>query len=446
MQIDVSFADLAENGRYTKTIDNLLSDSTYYYRSFIYQSGLWFYGKVRSFTTKDVNVIFMTDEATSITCFSAKVSGSVNILSPYTSLIYGICYGTNVEPTINDNTTIASSNCFSLQLRKLLGGTTYYYRSYAIVDGQTRYGTEYSFRTLEDNVVETGNIDEETLTVTSRLTIGSGAYSSIILGVCYSTSETPSIYDKIVTTNEVDDENNYEVVLLLSRGGTVYFRSFVLIDGIPHYGLVKHFEAEDTTHGITGGYAWVDLGLPSGTLWATMNVGAEKAEDYGDYFAWGETTGYNEGKTTFNWTTYKYCEGSYDTMTKYLGGMAELESSDDAATANWGADWQIPNKEQLQELFNSDYTTSIWIIQNGVSGRQITSKSNGNSIFLPAAGYRKDMSLSHVGSYGHYWTRSHFKELKHDACFMYNNSGDIYKDAYGYRCHGLSVRPVRIQE
>ena len=240
-QVDVSTNDVAEDGRYTKTINNLLSDATYYYRSFVYQSGIWFYGKVKSFTTKGIDVYFTTGAATAITCFSAKVSFSVAVEPPHSSLTYGICYGTNIEPSISDNIVTAFPNTFTLQLRKLTGGTTYYYRPYAIVDDQTYYGTIRTFRTLDDNVVETGSIDEETLTITSHFTIGGGDYSSLVLGVCYGKTEVPTINDKTVITKEVDNDNNYTVELVSPGMDTIYYRSFILIDGIAHYGDIKRF-------------------------------------------------------------------------------------------------------------------------------------------------------------------------------------------------------------
>lgn len=186
---------------------------------------------------EDIN--FKTGEATDITCFSAKVSGSVDVQSPYSTLEYGICYGTGIEPTISDNTIMASSSSFTLQLRQLMGGTTYYYRPYAIVDGQTHYGTVSTFRTLDDNVVETGDIDEKSLTVISHFTIGGGAYCSLVFGVCYGNTELPTIFDKTVTTDEVDDENNYTVQIVNLCTGIIYYRAYILIDGMPHYGNVK---------------------------------------------------------------------------------------------------------------------------------------------------------------------------------------------------------------
>ena len=195
------------------------------------------------------------------------------------------------------------------------------------------------------------------------------------------------------------------------------------------------------------GHAYVDLGLPSGTLWATCNVGASSPEEYGDYFAWGET----EPKNDYSWSTYKYCKGSKTTMTKYcidsyygtVDNKTELEPSDDAATANWGSDWQMPSDEQVEEL--SSFTTSTWTTMNGKYGRKITSMSNGNSIFLPAAGVRYDASLSSAGSYGYYWSRSFSTSSSNYAYYLHFYSSGICTYS-NYRYYGRSVRPVRVQK
>ena len=196
-------------------------------------------------------------------------------------------------------------------------------------------------------------------------------------------------------------------------------------------------------------HEWVDLGLPSGTLWATCNVGASKPEEYGDYFAWGETT----TKGRYNWSTYKYFKGSSLTMTKYCNSSSfgtvdnktELEPSDDAATANWGSGWQMPSYAQFNELINSSYTTTTWTTLNGKYGRKISSKSNGNSIFLPAAGYRYDASLDNAGSYGFYWSRSLNTSYSYYAYYLSFDSSNINASNY-YRYYGQSVRPVRAKE
>ena len=187
-------------------------------------------------------------------------------------------------------------------------------------------------------------------------------------------------------------------------------------------------------------HEYVDLGLPSGTLWATFNVGASRPEDYGDYFAWGET----EPKDDYSWSTYFDTKDNGSTFEKYNknGGLTELLPTDDAATANWGRDWQIPSLEQLEELINSDYTTTERTTLNGIEGRKITSKSNGNSIFLPAAGYRYGTSLDNVGSYGDYWSRSLHSSYSSYAYYLYFSSSNVGTSG-NYRYYGRSVRPVR---
>ena len=185
----------------------------------------------------------------------------------------------------------------------------------------------------------------------------------------------------------------------------------------------------------------VDLGLS--VKWATCNVGANKPEDYGDYFAWGET----KPKTTYNWSTYKWCRGSYDKLTKYnnkssygtVDNKTQLELSDDAARANWGGSWRMPTSAEQDELRNN--CTWTWTTQNGVNGYKVTSKKNGNSIFLPAAGYRGGSSLDDAGSYGDYWSSSLFTGNASGAYYLYFRSSSVDWN-YSRRCSGHSVRPV----
>ena len=194
-------------------------------------------------------------------------------------------------------------------------------------------------------------------------------------------------------------------------------------------------------------HEYVDLGLPSGTKWATCNVGATTPEGYGNYYAWGETT----SKNIYSWSNYRYCNGSSRTLTKYCNNssygnngftdaLTTLEASDDAATANWGSAWRMPTKEEFEEL-NSNCTVT-WTTQNGVYGRLFTSNINGNSIFLPAAGYRNGSELYDDGSYGDYWSSSLYSDNTGFAWYLYFYSGDYRMYSYGYRYYGLTVRAV----
>lgn len=192
---------------------------------------------------------------------------------------------------------------------------------------------------------------------------------------------------------------------------------------------------------------WVDLGLPSGILWATRNVGATSPEDYGDYFAWGETS----PKSVYDWSTYRYSYCNSGCLTKYCNyssygnngftdNLTTLQAGDDAATANWGGGARTPTDTEWQELINN--TTSQWTTQNGVYGRRFTS-SNGRSIFLPAAGCRGDSSLSSAGSCGYYWSSSLDTSYPRFAWGLIFYSDGVRADYYEYRLYGLSVRPVR---
>ena len=183
------------------------------------------------------------------------------------------------------------------------------------------------------------------------------------------------------------------------------------------------------------GHDYVDLGLPSGLLWATCNVGADTPEGYGDYFAWGETT----PKSVYNWDNYQYYDGS--NLTKYTGsdGLTSLLPEDDAATANWGEGWRMPTREEWQELYNN--TTVTWTQRNGVNGRLYTA-SNGNSLFLPAAGYRSGTSLYNAGTFGFYWSSSLHTDYPGSAWNLRFNSDGCDVGSY-YRISGFTVRPVR---
>ena len=186
----------------------------------------------------------------------------------------------------------------------------------------------------------------------------------------------------------------------------------------------------------------VDLGLPSGTLWADRNVGADSPEDYGDYFAWGETS----TKSTYNWRTYKWCQGSSASMTKYctdssygtVDNKTVLDLEDDAAYVNMGAEWRMPTHDELKELRNN--CTWTWTSQKGTRGYKVTGP-NGQSIFLPAAGCRCDSSLTYAGSRGYYWSASLSESGPYLAWSLHFDYG--YYNAYrSGRYYGRTVRAV----
>ena len=187
---------------------------------------------------------------------------------------------------------------------------------------------------------------------------------------------------------------------------------------------VSHTQANISTTNTINGHEWVDLGLS--VKWATCNVGATSPSDYGDYFAWGEIS-----------TKSSYTENNSKTYKKHMGDIAG-NSKYDAARANWGSTWRMPTKKEFQEL--KDQCIWTWTSQGGHSGYRVTSKTNGNSIFLPAAGGRFRESLFNVGSYGYYWSAGPSNTTYGRNLSFY--SSYVYPQYYNSRAYGFSVRPV----
>ena len=192
---------------------------------------------------------------------------------------------------------------------------------------------------------------------------------------------------------------------------------------------------------------WVDLGLPSGTLWATCNVGANSPAEYGDYFAWGETF----SKDYYDWTTYKWCNGSIEGINKYSYGAnninfmdfkGELEPEDDVAYVHWGPSWRMPSYEQQKEL--AEQCTWTWTTQNGVNGYLVIGQ-NGNSIFLPATGYRWKELFDGAGSFGTYWSRTLYMDYS-DLSFSLGFDSSHAVCGMSGRCNGNPVRAVRVTQ
>ena len=273
--------------------------------------------------------------------------------------------------------------------------------------------------------------------------------------------------DVTINLNDIHTANgDVNLNLVLSCVGTLKSETLSLsisyegTGSITQNGVTKSGEIEDgvvngvkfTKQGNSGGggnsgnHAYVDLGLPSGTLWATCNVGANSPEEYGDYFAWGET----EPRDYYDWNTYKYATGDFNKLTKYCShsnwgnnGFTDtltiLQPEDDAATANWGSGWRMPTKEETSELY--DICNSTFTTQNGVTGLLFVG-TNGNTLFLPAAGYRYGDELYDAGSQGLYWSSS---LLIYGSFYAWSRG--FHSDNFGLygnnRYFGFSVRPVR---
>ena len=288
------------------------------------------------------------------------------------------------------------------------------------------------------------------ITATSAISGGSitsndGSYVFVLeKGICWATHPDPTFNDNYVVLG--NGIGSFTVsVTDLTPSTECHVRAFAVTAIGTYYGNEISFTTDN---------GWVDLGLPSGTLWAICNVGANSPEDYGDYFAWGET----EPKNYYNWSNYQYCNGSSNMLTKYCNSssygyngytddLISLEPIDDAASSNWGENWYTPTYNNWVELYQN--TTIVWTTQNGVNGLRFTG-SNGNNIFIPAAGYYDDANLSSTGSYGLYWSSSLRTEYPSGSWCLDFNSGYYNSGYYGMcsygRKIGTCVRPVRNAE
>lgn len=268
--------------------------------------------------------------------------------------------------------------------------------------------------------------------ITSNSAVLSGTLSdadkSITCGIIYGTSSSLSSTSgtKVSSTSSGD----YSVTVTdLEDNTTYYYRAYAISDGEYCYGEVCSFKTENLVV-----IEAIDLGLS--VKWASCNVGAESPEDYGGYYAWGETKEKNDYSSSTSIT--------YGLSTSELRSQGIIDSDDnltaayDAATDNWGSSWRMPTKEEIEELFNK--CSWEWTSVNGVSGRKVTGP-NGNSIFLPAAGYRYRTGVLSRGSGGHYWSGTLYEDDSSSAYgFCFYSGGRGWND-YG-RNFGLTVRPV----
>ena len=432
--------------RYSATITGLKENTIYY---ICYEGVDRFSGKIKSEVYKYKTSIagspsVSTTSVTDVSYTSATVGGNVTSDGGSTVTERGVVYSTSQNPTTSSSkkTSGSGTGSFSVSLSGLSQGTTYYVRAYAVNNNGTSYGEQKSFTTGANlpsvTTSDPTNVSSTTATVGGNVTSDGGA-AVTERGVVYSTSQNPTTSSSKKTSGS--GTGSFSVSLSgLSKGTTYYVRAYAVNSKGTSYGEQKSFATKNSS-GSVNGYDYVDLGLS--VKWATCNVGADSPEDYGDYFAWGET----KPKSTYKWSTYEWCQGSTTTLTKYctyssygkVDNKTQLDLSDDAARANWGGSWRMPTHDELTELREKCSWTGT--TQNGVEGYKVTSKTNGNSIFLPAAGYRYNSSLYDAGSYGYYWSSSLYTVSPNDARFVYFDSSRVDWN-FSSRYYGRSVRPV----
>ena len=263
-----------------------------------------------------------------------------------------------------------------------------------------------------------------------------GGYAITERGVCYSKVANPTISDeKIVSGSGKGDFSCY--LLYLEEGTTYYVRSYAINEKGVYYGRAIQFTTLART--FHEGHEYIDLGLS--VYWAIENLGESLPEKSGDYYAWGET----EPKEVYEWSTYKWCNGSQNTLTKYctkreygaVDKKITLELEDDAAhvNVNWGGDWRMPTSKELNELCKN----CKW--EREAQGYRVTSNINGKSIFLAMGGYMKGDTIFEPGKHAYYWTSTLSDDPSLVHVLYFNNDGYIDVTRHP-RNYGYFIRPV----
>lgn len=379
-----------DEGNYSKTETGLDVNCMYYVRAFVIYSGGTVYGEEKSFTIKKLSVPTVTTTSpANIAYTSATVGGNVTSDGAGTVSERGVCYSTSANPTTSDNVEKSGSGVgnYTVDLYGLSDGTTYYVRAYAINEKGTSYGEELSFQTYAFGKPTVTTTTPTNITYTSAVVGGNvtadGGATVTERGICYSSStSTPTISDNVESSDS--GLGHFALNLTgLTPSTTYYVRAYAVnAEGISYGKSINFKTSTPPTNGKENGHEYVELGLS--VKWATCNLGANTPSDAGGYYRFGELT----PKTSSS--------GRYE-------GCPAYSISNDAAYNNWGGRWRLPTASEAEELANN--CTWTWTSINGMNGYQVVGK-NGNSIFLPAAGYMYESSykVTYYGENGFYWT------------------------------------------
>ena len=417
-------------------------DSDFYYLNFTDGTILTF---PKASNSKNVPKV-TTYEPYSITSNYAVVSGRVENVESEVNV--GIIYDTtqSLSETQGEQVTKTASGYFAATLSNLKSETTYYYRAFAIVNGKYYFGEIKSFTTEEKTsipIVETG----EVISITSKSAKISGIIknttSETAVGIIYDTTESLSETEGKQQKTVISSGSFSVTIEDLKSGTNYYYRAFAIVNGKYYYGEIKSFKTEEpVTTGEYKGYQWVDLGLPSGTKWATCNVGAPNgiSSKSGSFFAWGEYT----SKIEYNWSNYQYSNGS---SMNNIGSNIAGTSFDAASRERGSTLWAMPTKDQMEELITK--CTASWTQVDGKDGMLFTGP-NGNTIFLPLTGFNNKSEYANSSAY--YWTGTRAPSQYHAYFMSFDktyNGGKPYiegaksqNSASGLRWSGFKIRPV----
>ncbi|MDD5952025.1 MAG: Ig-like domain-containing protein [Bacteroidales bacterium] len=400
------------------------------------------------------NVIIVTGEATHISCRNARFSGKVTLSqTTATNLSFGVLYSTSSDGFFSSATQLEATesdaeNCFTVDSGVLEPETTYYYRSYAILNDEVSYGQIESFKTLAlSSMIQTldaSDVYPKEATLNAMLDLTDCKYSSIEYGFELTLDGGQA---KTITANNLADKAfSYRDETLSINTGYSY-AAFVKLDDILYKGETKPFTTTAPPEP-----SLVDLGLS--VKWASCNLGASKPTECGGYYQWAGTKDVSDTSIYLDHGNCPYYTGSdnvsgwtkYNTQSAYgtVDNKTVLEAKDDAAAVTLGGKWRIPTDEEWTELINTDNCSWTWKTIDGVNGYKVQSKKPGytdNWIFLPAAGNRCYEYLITVGSHGGYWSSSLHTDYTRCAYGMSFDPIHVGR-SYNNRYYGQSVRPV----
>ena len=448
-----SVDDLIGN-KYEVKLGDLKPSTEYQYRAYVKAGDKYYYGKIETFTTKDVKryVSVSTGDADEVKSLSASVSYSLDIddaevrmLSYESGVIYSNSIEHDEELELGDNYNVGfcrGEDDVVAKLSSLSGNSEYRYRAFcAFGRDVVVYGKVKKFKTAnpKDYVsVSTGDASckSSATTVDFILNINEeGIRNSYYnAGIIYSKSAmTPDkLHIEESDVAKATSGNGYDCTISeLSPLTTYYYRAYFECGETVIYGDVKSFKTPKE------GYAKkaIDLGLS--VKWAACNIGASRPEEYGYYFAWGETS----PKSNFSEASSRMFGLSWDELKQkgVINSQGRLTSSYDAATVNWGKEWRMPTIEEVEEFYAMVTVTPV--TKNGVKGLECYGP-NGNSIFFPFSGKYDTDSRKYAGRYFYCWASTPIGNV-YFANNLSNEEGGGYGFEADYRSNGLTIRPVR---
>lgn len=471
------------NLEYKVTASGLSSDTEYFYQAFVRYSDadgtVSRYGETLSFKTRAVDAVAQTMDAKDVSEHNATLCATLSLyvneelpVSAYFLLGKGV---KSLDELLNEGTTylasVSSDGIIERDVKDLESGEDYSYTVLVQVYDKAFFG-EVKTMTLADvttvKTVGAKRIQYTLATVSGLLYVDGNKQVNKKAGFLYSSSYASADGLKangIATEAVFDGESFVGQLTGLEYGSIYYYLAYAEVNGRKVYAdEVK----ELTPSPVPEGTVYLETvckgtdGLLYEVYWATCNLSengfVSSPEQYGDYYAWGETTPYyssqdpltwKDGKTGYDWASYKWCNGSYSTLTRYnintsygivddCTEFSDYDYADDAARQTLGGKWRVPTNAEWTELRTQ--CTLTWTTENGVNGRRVIGP-NGNSIFLPAAGYRFGTRLNFAGSRGLYWSSSLSTDYPNGAWYV-NFSSDAVDRYYYNRYYGQSVRPV----